>query len=573
MICYWLVMRGPFGRLINAIREDELAVSAAGKNVLLAKVGVAALSGVYVGVAGGLYATFISFIDPSSCDIAASFLLLTMFVVGGARTLAGCLIGPALLMALPQILAVMPNSLRRGRPVAADHLRRPADHLHAVPAARHRGAKAVNAPPPRHRGFGQRRPQGRLSRRRRGLEAVRRPAGTERVSFKVAHRQITCLVGPNGAGKTTVFNVITGFLRPETGSVTFRGQFLTGLPCRRIVDLGICRSFQNLRLFTELTVLDNVTVYLPSRTDENPFRPVLRPWRSIVEGRRNEAGRAILKEVGLAGRANDFVRNLSYRHGRRHRHHHGIPVRDELGLLRHYVGDIFGAPLAIEGLMAFFLEATFVGLFFFGWDKMSKLKHLLVTWLRRARLQPFGAVDFDRQRLDAVSGRRALQSRYHAHGSHRFMRRPFQPCRAGEIRSYGQRRLCHRLGFRAGDQRLVSAEGRHVEFAKRSMTVAASFGLASALVGGRARRRERLHRGANQKMKIAAIEAMWDTEPAPAGFTLFGLPDRRRIEPTSNQVPWVLGLIATRSLDKQVPGINDLVDSAEAAHPRRHDRV
>ena len=132
-------------------------------------------------------------------------------------------------------------------------------------------------------------------------------------SFKVTHRQITCLVGPNGAGKTTVFNVITGFLRPETGSVTFRGQLLTGMPSRRIVDLGICRSFQNLRLFTELTVLDNVTVYLPSRTDENPFRPVLRPWRSIVEQRRrNEAGRAMLAEVGLADRANDFVRNLSY---------------------------------------------------------------------------------------------------------------------------------------------------------------------------------------------------------------------------------------------------------------------
>ncbi len=108
MACYWLVMRSPFGALINAIREDESAVSAAGKNVLMTKVGVAALSGVYVGVAGGLYASFLSFIDPSACDIAASFLLLTMFVVGGARTLAGCLVGPALLMALPQILAVMP---------------------------------------------------------------------------------------------------------------------------------------------------------------------------------------------------------------------------------------------------------------------------------------------------------------------------------------------------------------------------------------------------------------------------------------------------------------------------------
>jgi branched-chain amino acid transport system permease protein len=108
MVCYWLVMRSPFGRLINAVREDELAVSAAGKNVLTAKVGVAALSGMFVGIGGGLFAAFFSFIDPSSCDIDASFLLLTMFVVGGARTLAGCLIGPALLMALPQALSLMP---------------------------------------------------------------------------------------------------------------------------------------------------------------------------------------------------------------------------------------------------------------------------------------------------------------------------------------------------------------------------------------------------------------------------------------------------------------------------------
>jgi branched-chain amino acid transport system permease protein len=108
MACYWLVMRSPFGRLINAVREDELAVSAAGKNVLMAKVGVAAFSGLFVGIAGGLYAPFLSFVDPSACDIDASFLLLCMFVVGGARTLAGCLIGPALLMALPQVLSVMP---------------------------------------------------------------------------------------------------------------------------------------------------------------------------------------------------------------------------------------------------------------------------------------------------------------------------------------------------------------------------------------------------------------------------------------------------------------------------------
>ena len=70
----------------------------------------------------------------------------------------------------------------------------------------------------------------------------------------------------------------------------------------------------------------------------------------------------------------------------------------------HYVGDIFGAPLAIEGLMAFFLEATFVGLFFFGWDRLSKVGHLVVTFLTAHRLEPFGAVDPDRERLDAEPG-------------------------------------------------------------------------------------------------------------------------------------------------------------------------
>ncbi len=107
-VCFLLVMRSPFGRLISAVREDELAVAAAGKNVLAAKVGVSALSGLFVGAAGGLYAVFLSFIDPGSFDIDASILLLTMIVVGGARTLAGTLIGPALLTALPQALSVLP---------------------------------------------------------------------------------------------------------------------------------------------------------------------------------------------------------------------------------------------------------------------------------------------------------------------------------------------------------------------------------------------------------------------------------------------------------------------------------
>lgn len=106
-LAFFLIMRAPFGRLLRAIREDELAVAAAGKNVLRAKVSAAALAGAFAGSAGGLYATFLSFVDPSSFDLDASILLLTMVVVGGARTLAGSVLGPFLLLALPQVLAMV----------------------------------------------------------------------------------------------------------------------------------------------------------------------------------------------------------------------------------------------------------------------------------------------------------------------------------------------------------------------------------------------------------------------------------------------------------------------------------
>jgi branched-chain amino acid transport system permease protein len=106
-VLFALILRSPFGRLLNAIREDELAVAAAGKPVLRAKVAAAAIAGIIGAFAGGLYATYLSFIDPSSFDLNASVLLLTMVVVGGARTLWGSIAGPFLLLALPQLLTLI----------------------------------------------------------------------------------------------------------------------------------------------------------------------------------------------------------------------------------------------------------------------------------------------------------------------------------------------------------------------------------------------------------------------------------------------------------------------------------
>jgi cytochrome d ubiquinol oxidase subunit I len=107
-------------------------------------------------------------------------------------------------------------------------------------------------------------------------------------------------------------------------------------------------------------------------------------------------------------------------------------------------------------------------------------------------------------------------------------------------------------------------KARHSEIAKRSLTVAASFGLASALSVVVLGDESGYTAGEHQKMKIAAIEAMWDTEAPPASFTVFGLPDlANRRTSYEVKVPWMLGLIATRSIDKTVPGINELVAHAE----------
>ncbi|KAB2654845.1 branched-chain amino acid ABC transporter permease [Brucella tritici] len=112
-VSFWLILRSPYGRMLNAIRLDEIAVVASGRRVLQAKIGVSAVSGAYAGIGGALYAAYISFIDPASFDIHVSVLVVTMVVVGGARTLAGSIIGPFVLMAIPQLLTMfdIPSTL------------------------------------------------------------------------------------------------------------------------------------------------------------------------------------------------------------------------------------------------------------------------------------------------------------------------------------------------------------------------------------------------------------------------------------------------------------------------------
>jgi cytochrome bd ubiquinol oxidase subunit I len=229
-----------------------------------------------------------------------------------------------------------------------------------------------------------------------------------------------------------------------------------------------------------------------------------------------------------------------------------------------YVGDVFGAPLAIEGLMAFFLEATFVGMFFFAWDRLSKVQHLIATWLL--------AMGTNFSALWILIANGWMQYPVGAKFNAATMRMEVSDFMAVLFNPVAQAKFVHTVsaGYVTGSVFVLAISawyllrGRHVEIAKKSMTVAASFGLASALSVVVLGDESGYTAGQNQKMKIAAIEAMWDTEPAPASFTLLGLPDMaHHVTHYEVKVPWMLGLVATRSVDTPVPGISELVSIAQ----------
>ncbi|GJA51174.1 cytochrome bd-I ubiquinol oxidase subunit CydA [Aeromonas caviae] len=225
----------------------------------------------------------------------------------------------------------------------------------------------------------------------------------------------------------------------------------------------------------------------------------------------------------------------------------------------HYVGDIFGTPLAVEGLMAFFLESTLVGLFFFGWDKLSRGQHLLVTMLV--------ALGSNLSALWILIANGWMQNPVGAEFNPMTMRMELVDVAAVIFNPVAQVKFVHTVAagyvaaslFVMGVSSWYLLRGMEVRFALRSFAIASGFGLAAILsvivLGDESGYRS----GEVQKVKLAAIEAEWETEPAPASFTLFGLPDQRaETTHAAIKIPYLMGIIATRSLDEQVTGLKDL---------------
>ena len=226
----------------------------------------------------------------------------------------------------------------------------------------------------------------------------------------------------------------------------------------------------------------------------------------------------------------------------------------------HYVGDIFGAPLAIEALMAFFLESTFVGLFFFGWDRLSRPGHLFVTVLM--------ALGSNLSALWILVANGWMQDPVGAHFNFESMRMEMTSFTDIFLNEVAQNKFVHTVsaGYVTAAVFVMSISAwymlkrQDVEFAKKSFRVAVAFGVASILSVIILGDESGYTVGKSQQTKMATLEAMWETEPAPASFNLIALPNEQTMENDfAVKIPWVMGLIGTRSLDKQIPGIKEII--------------
>ncbi|MDD3576229.1 cytochrome ubiquinol oxidase subunit I [Halothiobacillus sp.] len=224
-----------------------------------------------------------------------------------------------------------------------------------------------------------------------------------------------------------------------------------------------------------------------------------------------------------------------------------------------FVGDIFGAPLAVEGLMAFFMESTMIGLMIFGWDRLSRGQHLIVTylvalgsnlsalWILVANgfmQDPQGAV------FNPVTMRMELESFTALIFSHDAQAKFVHTSIAGYVTA---------AIFVAGVSAFYLLRKRHMELAKRSFRMATIFGVLSTIgvitlgdalgfVGAHA-----------QPAKIAAMEAMWKTEEAPAPFNLMAWPNQEKQENSwAIQIPYLLTPLLTHTMDTKIPGIAEI---------------
>jgi branched-chain amino acid transport system permease protein len=308
----WRLGHSKLGRSMQAVRDNELAAGVVGVNAYKTKVVAFTLSAILGGFGGGLFAGGFAYVSPDQFSFNESVVFLTMALLGGVRTPFGAALGTALLIILPEwlrflkviylavyglavilIMVFMPEGIwgyfsalkRRLRPAP----RVPAGDVPPLPLTT-RTATANGSILLEVRA---------LSKHFGGLKAV------DEVSFAVRANTVHALIGPNGSGKTTLLNVLSGIYVPTGGEIVLDGRPIASLAPHQRAACGIGRTFQNIRLFTAMSVVDNVIVGAQREGNEVAH-----------DAGRRELALAALGFVGLASRAEDGVQSLSYGHQR-----------------------------------------------------------------------------------------------------------------------------------------------------------------------------------------------------------------------------------------------------------------
>jgi len=311
------------GRAMMALREDEIAAQSVGVNVTRQKVRAFVLSALFAGMAGGLFAhEFGLILTPSDAGFQRSFEYVIMTVLGGRGSISGVMLAATLVTGLPEFLrdfeqyrlivfAVLLIVMMILRPQGLLGVREIWDFWKRQPRVPDIAAQPLAS------GRSASRPDSallqvdRLSLAFGGLQAV------QDFSLRLPAGALYGLIGPNGAGKTTVFNLLTGIYAPDRGEMRLGSHSLVGLRPHQIAARGVARTFQNVRLHAQLSVLDNVQVAAQLHTQQSLVSTFLRtPGCRRTEEQTVREAFDLLAFFQLQQRAFEPSGSLSYGHQR-----------------------------------------------------------------------------------------------------------------------------------------------------------------------------------------------------------------------------------------------------------------